>query len=183
MQFEWDPRKNTENQRKHRISFEEAATVFSDPLASIFDDPDHSVEERRELIVGFSARNRLVVVCPLNGPKLCDSLVHARGRQENESDMNKKTRARADDLRKEYEFDYQKARPNRFASAMKKTAVAVVLDEDVAEVFGSSESVNNLLRSIIAAVPTGRTSKTRIKRRGLLVSGFVGLANRRGSSP
>jgi uncharacterized DUF497 family protein len=45
------------------VSFEEALTVFADPLARIFDDPDHSTDERREIIVGHSARLRLLLVC------------------------------------------------------------------------------------------------------------------------
>jgi uncharacterized protein len=61
-EFEWDADKAKENVRKHSIAFEEALTVFADPLASIFDDPDHSNDERRELIIGHSARQRLLVV-------------------------------------------------------------------------------------------------------------------------
>jgi len=56
-------------------------------------------------------------------------------------------------MRREYRFDYRKARPNRFASLMKGGLVAVVLDPDVASVFRSPESVNSLLRSVIAAFP------------------------------
>ena len=48
--------------RKHGVGFEEALTVFADPLARIFDDPDHSVEERRELVVGHSTGQRLLIV-------------------------------------------------------------------------------------------------------------------------
>jgi uncharacterized protein len=47
MQFEWDPRKAKENQKKHGVSFDEAVTVFYDPFSATFDDPDHSVEEQR----------------------------------------------------------------------------------------------------------------------------------------
>jgi len=61
-EFEWDADKAKQNVKKHRIAFEEALTVFADPLASIFDDPDHSDRERRELIIGQSARQRLLVV-------------------------------------------------------------------------------------------------------------------------
>jgi hypothetical protein len=56
-------------------------------------------------------------------------------------------------MRGEYRFDYRKARPNRFAALMKGQTVAIVLDPDVASVFQSSESVNTLLRSVIAALP------------------------------
>jgi hypothetical protein len=57
------------------------------------------------------------------------------------------------DIRAEYHFDYRKARPNRFASRMKGSTVAVVLDPDVASVFQTSEAVNSLLRSVISALP------------------------------
>ena len=57
------------------------------------------------------------------------------------------------DLRPEYRFDYGKSRPNRFAARMSPGAVAVVLDPEVATVFESSASVNNLLRSVIKAMP------------------------------
>lgn len=58
-----------------------------------------------------------------------------------------------DELRTEYTFDYGKSRSNRFASRMGENAVAVVLEPDVAKVFDSSESVNQLLRSVISALP------------------------------
>lgn len=61
-EFEWDAAKARENLKKHGVPFEEALTVFADPLARIFDDPDHSENERRELIVGHSAQQRLLVV-------------------------------------------------------------------------------------------------------------------------
>ena len=63
MIYEWDPKKAKANLRKHGVSFEEALTAFADPLARIFDDEDHSVEEQREIIVGYSAKERLLVVC------------------------------------------------------------------------------------------------------------------------
>lgn len=61
--FEWDENKNQINKRKHRISFEEARTVFEDAEAIIIDDPDHSKEEERFIILGFSIRANLLVVC------------------------------------------------------------------------------------------------------------------------
>ena len=62
MQFDWDPGKARSNVRKHALSFEEAATVFYDPLSATFDDPDHSVDESRFVTVGYSSQNRLCVV-------------------------------------------------------------------------------------------------------------------------
>lgn len=56
VKFEWDPRKAASNLSKHGVSFQEALTAFADPLARIFDDEDHSVEEQREIIIGHSAK-------------------------------------------------------------------------------------------------------------------------------
>jgi uncharacterized DUF497 family protein len=60
--FEWDAEKAAENLRKHGVAFEEALTVFQDPLAKIHDDPDHSVEEPRAIITGHSTQSRLLQV-------------------------------------------------------------------------------------------------------------------------
>lgn len=62
MDFEWDPDKARRNLAKHGVSFREAATVFGDPLAITYFDPDHSVEEDRFLTFGHSATGRLLVV-------------------------------------------------------------------------------------------------------------------------
>ena len=62
MEFRWDPAKADENRKKHGVAFAEALTVFADPLARIFDDPDHSTDEMREIIVGHSAKQRLLLV-------------------------------------------------------------------------------------------------------------------------
>ncbi len=60
--FEWDRRKDEANRRKHGVSFPEATSLFGDPLAVIFSDDDHSIEERREIIVGRSVRSGLILV-------------------------------------------------------------------------------------------------------------------------
>ncbi|OUL29313.1 hypothetical protein [Nostoc sp. 106C] len=62
-----------------------------------------------------------------------------------------------DELLLEYDFDYRKAKPNRFASQEKKTLVTVILDPDVAEVFKTSADVNNALRALLSAI--SRTEK------------------------
>jgi uncharacterized DUF497 family protein len=62
MEFGWDPRKAAKNLRKHKVSFTEAATVFSDSLSATVPDPDHSGEEDRYIIVGMSNRSRLLMV-------------------------------------------------------------------------------------------------------------------------
>ncbi|MDI6800890.1 MAG: BrnT family toxin [Thermodesulfovibrionales bacterium] len=62
MQFEWDREKAKKNIKKHRVSFEEAMTVFYDPLSATFDGPDHSIDEERLITIGYSSRGRLLVV-------------------------------------------------------------------------------------------------------------------------
>ena len=63
MRFEWDDNKNIINKRKHGISFEEAATVFEDGNALLINDPEHSEDEDRFILLGLSASLRLLVVC------------------------------------------------------------------------------------------------------------------------
>ena len=63
LRFEWDPRKALDNLRKHQVSFEEAKTVFLDDDALLIPDDEHSMEEERFVIMGFSARLRILVVC------------------------------------------------------------------------------------------------------------------------
>ena len=62
MKFEWDKDKERRNIRKHAISFDEAVTVFYDPLSATFADPDHSIEEVRLITVGYSSQGRLSVI-------------------------------------------------------------------------------------------------------------------------
>ena len=60
--FEWDPRKAAANRRKHSVSFEDAQSVFSDDRARLIDDPDHSADEDRFLLLGLCSSLRLLVV-------------------------------------------------------------------------------------------------------------------------
>lgn len=63
IKFEWDENKNVINQKKHRISFDEARTVFYDEEARVINDPEHSEEEERFVILGLSKKANLLVVC------------------------------------------------------------------------------------------------------------------------
>jgi uncharacterized DUF497 family protein len=62
VEFEWDDAQAAVNRRKHGVSFDEAATVFDDPLVGIFHDEEHSVTEDRWIAIGISHRGRLIVV-------------------------------------------------------------------------------------------------------------------------
>ena len=87
LRFEWDDRKNTQNRRKHGVSFEEAQTVFFDEQALLIADPDHSEYEERFVLLGLSGSLRTLVVChcyPREGDVI--RLISARraNRQERE---------------------------------------------------------------------------------------------------
>ena len=89
MQFEWDRKKVKKNLRKHKVSFDEAVTVFYDPLSATFDDPDHSVGEQRLITVGYSSRGRLLVISHTERGKAIriisarPATAHERKRHEN----------------------------------------------------------------------------------------------------
>jgi len=76
--FEWDEDKARSNWIKHDVSFDEATTVFDDSLARIFDDKLHSTDERREIIIGHSINNRLLVVCFTERPDERIRIINAR---------------------------------------------------------------------------------------------------------
>lgn len=67
LRFEWDARKEAQNRRKHGASFAEAETVFADEHALLINDPDHSTEGDRFLLLGLSARLRILVVAHTYG--------------------------------------------------------------------------------------------------------------------
>jgi hypothetical protein len=70
-----------------------------------------------------------------------------------------KRRKESDELRREYRFDYSKSKPNRFAEKASQGRTVVVLDPDIAEVFTTTESVNNVLRALITTMPRNQRRK------------------------
>ena len=62
MRFDWNEKKASSNLAKHVVSFEEAVTVFGDPLSNTYPDPEHSLEEERFIIIGESEQGRIIVV-------------------------------------------------------------------------------------------------------------------------
>lgn len=94
--FEWDSRKATANIRNHGVSFDEASSVFDDPLAAIFDDETHATTEVRELIIGHSVAGRLLLVAFTERPDERLRLISARmvtrtERQDYENNFNAQT--------------------------------------------------------------------------------------------
>ena len=92
MIFEWDPAKAAKNQQKHRVSFEEAATVFLDPGARTYQDPDHSNEEDREITIGISGAARLLFVshCERRGRVRIISARRATRHERSQHEQSKK---------------------------------------------------------------------------------------------
>lgn len=85
MKFEWDDNKAQINISKHKISFEEASTVFYDEEAILFDDPDHSEDEERFNMLGFSASANLLIVCHCIRKKDIIRIISARKATRNEA--------------------------------------------------------------------------------------------------
>lgn len=133
MQFEWNKKKAEANLKKHGTTFDEASTVFSDPLARIFDDEDHSAEEARD-----------------KRPEMSGRIMKKTRTAKNQS--------APDEMRPEYRLDYDRSKPNRFAAG--EGRAVVVLDPDIAEVFTTTESVNAVLRALITTMPRTQRRKT-----------------------
>jgi uncharacterized protein len=84
LKFEWDPAKNAKNLEKHKVDFEEARTVFEDANALIFADKAHVDDEDREIIIGYSAKERLLLVCFIERRKDVVRIYSARRATKNE---------------------------------------------------------------------------------------------------
>ena len=123
-------------------------------MAKVHSDPDHSHDEDRGILVGIRKEDGW---CWFPSPTvgvIFGSSALGPPPGANVRNMKKiPTRAGADELRPEYDFDYSKARPNPFAAQLKGRAVAVLLAPDVAPSFPTADSVNDILRAIINAVP------------------------------
>jgi uncharacterized protein len=94
--YEWDPEKAKRNRRHHNVSFEEAATVFLDPLAMTYPDPDHSDEEDREITIGYSRQQWLLFVSHVqrrNRTRIISAReATRRERKQHEEDNDEKNR-------------------------------------------------------------------------------------------
>jgi len=89
LEFEWDSKKDASNLRKHGVLFEEAASVFNDVLATVYEDPDHSVREQRYLTIGTSNRGRLLHIAYADrGERI--RIINARKVTKTERDLYEK---------------------------------------------------------------------------------------------
>ena len=145
MIYEWDTDKAAANQRKHGVSFDDARTVFLDPFALTFDDPDHSLEERRFITIGMMPDQRLIF---------------AHGRQHVVKVMTTKNAERiTDDLRPEYDLSkLTGAVRGKYYKRATAGTTLVLLEPDVAEAFPDGQIVNEVLRAVAKVAHTQRSS-------------------------
>jgi uncharacterized DUF497 family protein/uncharacterized protein (DUF4415 family) len=130
LRFAWDVRKNATNKRKHGIGFEEAQTAFYDERALVIDDPAHSENEMRFVLLGLSSSLRLLVVLSLRS--------RVRGRDPNHLGAQGRPK-RAGGIRRKVEtmrknYDFSKARRNPYAKRLKRQ-VTIRLDADTIAYF------------------------------------------------
>jgi uncharacterized DUF497 family protein len=160
--FEWDERKARSNRKKHRVTFTEAASVFLNPLAKIFEDEAHSNEELREIIVGHSSADRLMVVIFTATGRNRIRIISARCATKRERETTMKAHAKGtvksgsrNEVLREYRLDYTQAKPNRFAHGSPSAVPAgphnsaKSLPPDQAQVAAIMEA----LKSSLAAAP------------------------------
>ena len=148
IRFTWDPAKAASNLQKHGISFEEAASVFGDPLSETFDDPDHSIDEERFVIVGRSRNDRLLFVSHLDsGVEI--RIISARPLTSSEAKCYEEDSIN-DELRPEYDLSKLTGRVRgKYAVRYNEGNNLILLDDDVASAFPNSQAVNEALRSLL----------------------------------
>lgn len=152
MRCEWDQEKAVSNLEKHEVSFEEAATVFDDPLYIDFYDPDHSVEEHRYLIMGQSTAGRLLFVAYTERDDVI-RLISAREMTSSERRAMKKDEL-GDELRPEY--DLTTLRVRKLGPGRKSFGDVIKLEPDVAGAFPNADAVNEALRFLIRVTKENR---------------------------
>ena len=141
LRFTWHSEKATANLSKHDVSFEEATTVFGDPLSLTIRDPVHSEDETRFVLIGQSFRGRLLVVVHT---EVGDSI---RGLRHGASGELMSKDNEVDEMRAEY--DFSEGVRGKYAERYAQGTNVVVLDPDVAAEFKTAEDVNKALREIV----------------------------------
>jgi uncharacterized DUF497 family protein len=150
----WNPEKAERNWQKHGVYFEEAETVFRDPLITSMPDPDHSDEEDRYAAMGTSGSHRLLIVIYTvrdDEARLISAWVApaAQRRRYMRGDMIRDKAAVTDDVPDRREYDFTNAVRGLHYIAP-RGIVRVSIDEDVASYYSTDDSVNDALRMLIA---------------------------------
>lgn|SRR5262245_49093436 len=156
LEFEWDAWKARSNAQEHGVSFEQASTVFGDPLARTILDPLHSDEEDRFVIMGESVDRRLLVVVFTERGKRIRLISAREATRRRGRIMKRATKPKRDpDMLDEY--DFSRGERGKYAKRYAEGTNVVVLAPDVAAAFPTAEAVNQALRALIKkARPTGR---------------------------
>lgn len=92
MIYEWDRKKAAANLKKHKVSFDEATSVFTDPFAMTFDDPDHSLDENRFITIGTSAKQRILFLAHSDRGEDHIRIIHARPATKTEAHAYQESR-------------------------------------------------------------------------------------------
>lgn len=153
MEFGWDPQKASANLAKHTVSFEEAATVFGDPLGRIVAGPRHSPEYERVAPMGFRAK-----------PFASSARGVPRGVSEERMKRSKRKATDQPDSEILPEYDFSGALPNKHASRYAAGSAVVVLEPDVAAAFPSSGEVNDALRALAGIIQKHRSRRPASRR-------------------
>lgn len=144
--------------------------MFGDPLGRITDDPRHSETENRYVLLGQSVRRRILAVM-FTERRRAIRLISARGKLRPKSGGNmRKMKARkpparqvgGDEILKEY--DFSRARPNKYASRYAKGSIVITLDPDVAAVFPGARQANEALRAIAGLIRRHQPQRTASRR-------------------
>ncbi len=149
MLFEWDPSKELSNRRKHHVEFQEATTVFGDPLSITIADPDHSGLEDRFVILGLSSRRRLLVVVHTVRQGRVRVISALASRQGMKNVVTKaRSKRKTDGMRAEY--DFSGGVRGKYVTEFRRGTNLVLLDPEIAKAFPDSKSVNDALRGLLS---------------------------------
>ncbi len=166
MTYEWDARKAESNRKKHGVAFEEAASVFLDPLAEIYSDPGSTFSEHREITIDVQRGGEWTSYPTANEARAFESSARDWSRGQNENNMKKELLAKGDDdLRAEYDLAQLGAGVRgKYYERAKAGTNLVLIEPDLAEVFPSSEAVNRALRVVAEAAQSATDAKRRRSR-------------------
>jgi uncharacterized DUF497 family protein len=148
--FEWDPNKAATNVDKHGVSFDEASTIFGDPLSVTIADPEHSAPgDERFVTIGRSPSGRTPSWYILMAMKRSASSAHGQ-RRGGSGASTKKSSSRRSPTRVTPQYDFRGGVRGKYAARYATGTNVVVLDADVARAFPNARAVNDALRELLA---------------------------------
>ncbi len=166
--YEWDAGKSAANLEKHGVFFEDSATVFIDPLATTFPDPDHSVQELQEVTIGYTMGQQLVFVSHCERRDRLRIIGARLATRPERNNMKKELASKpSDDMRQEYDLSQLRGgvRGKYYRRATAGTNL-ILIDPDLMKVFPDSESVNRALRLLADTAHVATVPKRRRTRQG-----------------